>query len=380
MKYLSLLPVLLLFAACQGNKKSAPAVPEGPVKTFQVQTGDDSCDKLGDLLELDRYTVLAQEPLLGDIRRILINDDRIYLLDNTPQIVCYDLDGRVNFRIVSQGNGPQEFGYLLDFSIDPDSMQLVAYDNRRGSLVRYDMATGRYCSETPVESISAMGIAYANGRIYYDNADHHSYPGRKEMHYYLLESSDGNRIEHRYFPHDAVAEYDFNLGNGHPFFYNDGQVYYNNRFDKTVYILEPGGPRPVYEINLPNPVPLSEIGSKIDALDLIGSDYSSGMSDIFRCGDILYFWFTRRGRVHSGFYRTASREPVYCGYRMDNKPTRKLPFLSLMRGVYKNRFFAVVQPDVIIRQRDSAPDVFPGDLQQLSEMDNPVIAFYKPIE
>lgn len=114
-------------------------------------------------------------------------------------------------------------------------------------------------------------------------------------------------------------------------------------------------------------------------MELMLSDYSSGITDIFECNDILYFWFTRQGRVYSAFYHIPTSEPVYCGYRLDIAPTEKLPFLSLMRGVYRDRFFSVVDPEAIIYQKKNNPDLFPADLANLTEADNPVIAFYKVI-
>lgn len=167
--------------------------PAGPLQVFKVQPDETALEKIGERIEMDRYLLLPPEPLLGDIRRILIQNDRVYLLDDTPQLVCYDLQGQMQYRIASRGGGPDEFGYLLDFCIDSADNRIVAYDNQKGCLMRYDLHTGRFLSKKRFDKIFARHIAYADGLFLYDNATHAGNPDRKDLHYYLLYSSDAKK-------------------------------------------------------------------------------------------------------------------------------------------------------------------------------------------
>lgn len=372
--------ISLLFA-CKGKENpSGPALPasgDSPL-AIDVQIADTAFKHVESLLNLDRYVILQQDPALGDIVRVMIRKDRIYILDHLPQLVCYDMQGKLVYHIDSRGSGPQEFLNIIDFCIDPEAGKLIAYDEQKGKLIDYDLATGAFQKETDLP-VSPMGIAFAHGSYLYDHADHRNCPDKKELHYSLLYSRNGRRIDRRFFPHDAVAEYDYNIGHGHPFFYNNDRLLYNNRFDKTVYSVEPDGPQALYEINLPNPVPLSIIEQKTDPLRLMESDYSSNLTDIFQCGPVLYFWFIRNRYYHPVFYDLRESRLIYCGKRIDNEPTKELPVYYRIQGVYRNCFFSLIEPEAILYKQEKNPDAFPAEWKSVSEMDNPILVFYKVV-
>lgn len=380
-----LLAVIFLFflCACQPKKTSetvATALPDsGRVQKIDVQVADTAFRCIEHVLESEGYIVLSQQPVINDVVRVILYQDRIYLLDKSSQLICYDFEGRVKYQAEGPGGGPHEFGRLIDFCIDPAAECLVGLDRAKRKLIMYDLLTGKYRSEVALSEQAPMKVARIAGRWVYDNPDHRNFPDKKDMHYSLLYSADGRTVDKRFFPHDAIADYDFDLEDGHPFFYNNDRLFYNVRFDNKVYAIEPEGPRAVYEIDLPDPLPLSEIERKIHPYDLMKSHYSCGLSDIFQCGRILYFWFSKGGYFQSAFYDLEAGRMVYCGKQVDHFPSEKLLVYYPIRGVYGNCFFSLAEPSAIIRNREKRPDVFPEELMKITESDNPVIFFYRPV-
>lgn len=217
----SILFLLLFVALCScKEKKAVEKADSSPIvsSTIHVELADTSFRQVDNLLMMDSYTILSNDIPLSDIRRILIEDDLIFILDRTPKIVCYNLDGEVVYQINQRGGGPEEYQNILDFVINKPLKQLIAYDSGKRRLVTYDLFTGKYLSAASTSKLAPMRIAMTNGRYFFDNPDHYNYPDQKEFHYSLLSSMTTNEISDRFFPHDDVSDYDMSYGGGHPFF------------------------------------------------------------------------------------------------------------------------------------------------------------------
>lgn len=372
--------ILLLFSLYSCKEKKAEEKRESsPIAstTIPVELADSSFRHVDNLLTMDSYTVLSNHIPLSDIRRVIIEDDLIFILDRTPKIVCYNLDGEVVYQINQRGGGPEEYQNILDFVINKPLKQLIAYDSGKRRLAAYNLHTGKYLSATPTSKLAPMRIAMINGSYFFDNPDHYNYQDQKELHYSLLTSTTGNDISNWFFPHDEVSDYDMNFGAGHPFFYNENKLLYNKRFENAIYELSSGHPALLYNIELPDPLPLSLVENKIDSKDLVESRYSWGISNVFECDDVLYFLFTKDRFYQTVFYDLRSKRQIYAGNNVSNNPVKDLLFFFPISGVYKSSFFSVVDPSTIIEKRETAPSLFPNDLKAVTDMDNPVIAFYK---
>ena len=77
---------------------------------------------------MSSFVVLANDEPLGGVKRIIVDDERVFVLDDTPKIVCYNMKGDIEYQINNKGGGPKEFFSLLDFTINKVSNQLIAYE------------------------------------------------------------------------------------------------------------------------------------------------------------------------------------------------------------------------------------------------------------
>lgn len=154
-------------------------------------------------------------------------------------------------------------------------------------------------------------------------------------------------------------------------------MFYNKRFDKVIYELSSGRPTPIYNIELPDPLPPGLLEQKMDSKDLVESHYSWGITNVFQCDDILYFLFTKDRFYQTVFYDLENQKQIYAGNNVSNNPVKDLLFFFPISGIYKNYFFSVVDPVTIIEKREINSSLFPKDLKAVTDMDNPVIAFYE---
>lgn len=372
--------VVLLFCmlSCKGKHTEKDVVEVmNELRTIKIELADTAFRNVNQLLEMSSFVILANDEPLGDVKRIIVDDERAFVLDDTPKIVCYNMKGEIEYQINNKGGGPKEFFRLLDFTINKASNQLIAYDSGKRQLNIYNLKDGQFLSSLSTSTFAPMGMASVDGVFFFDNPDHFNYPDNKELHYSLLYSTIGNKIDNRFFEHDEISNYSMNYGEGHPFFYNNGSLLYNKRFDTMVYRLVPNKIIPYLNIELPNPLPDELLKDRIQPIELIKIDYSFGITNLYQCDDILYFWFSKSGFYQTVFYDLKKNKIIYAGNKVSNNPVKELPVFYPVVGVYQDCFFSLVSPMTILEKLSIDASVFPKQLQEISEDSNPVLMFYK---
>lgn len=347
------------------------------IPAIKVEIADTSFTQVERLLETDKYVVLSSTIPLGAIKRIYVENERIYILDNEPKIICYDFEGKPLYQIASKGAGPKEFSNIIDFAVNSSKNQLTIYDSGKRRLVHYDLTNGKYKSDLKMNT-APLGLAFINDVYYLHNPYNYNYPKKKDLWYSLFYSFNGNTVDGKFFPHnEIISNYHFSGINEHPFYYNDTVLIYNKLFDDMVYELGNGKVEPVYQIELPNPVSLDLLKEKIKPIDLINGPFSSCLSDLYRCDSILYFSFIHEKSWIFAFFDLKNNKTIYCGRQISNNPTKELLVYHPIRGRYKDSFYSIIQPEAIQEKIEMDSIFFPDDLKKLTFEDNPVIMFYK---
>lgn len=376
MKY-SIYILLIFFFSCQSksekNDLALVVADSVSIRDLDIAITENTLN-LDRYFELDSYVVLSDQSLIGEIKRTLVWDDYIFILDEVPKIVCFNMQGDLVYEINSQGEGPEEFGTIVDFGLDGKAEKLWLYDSSKRRLAAYDIKTGSYQYSISISFVAPSRIAVDKGNFFFHTPDHYNYATHPEMHYSLLYSVAGKQIDGRFFSHDEIAEYMFDYGRSHPFYYNDGRILYIRNFDHVIYSLSSEGIIPMYDIHLPEPLPLDLVKEKPNPMKLVKSRYSWLLSDCYLCGDVLSFSFSKDGYYYWGLYDLKENRAVNIG---KNQMETSLLVDMTFDGVYRNRFFSVITSQVIGCKKDKFPELIPEKLHSLSEEDNPVIAFYK---
>ena len=378
MKYLVYSILFFSFISCHSKKEKSSmgmSIDSLSVLNIDITITENTLDNLDRYFDLDSIVVLSAQSLVGEIQRTLVADDRIFILDNLPKITCFDMQGNLVYEINTQGGGPEEFGTIVDFGLDEDTEILWLYDSLKRRLSAYDMKTGCYQYSISASYIAPTRIAIDKGSFFFHTPDHYNYATCPEMHYSLFYSVTGKRIDGRYFPHDEIAEYMFGYGGGHPFYYNEGQILYIRDFGNVVYRLSAKGEIvPLYNISIPDPLPLELVKEKPNPMKLVKSQYSWLLSKCYVCDNVLNFAFSKGGSYYWGLYDLKENRMIHVG-----KDQMETAFLIDMAfdGIYKESFFSVISSQVIVWKKEKFPDLIPDKLHLLSEEDNPVVVFYK---
>lgn len=376
MKSICIVSLLCLLISCNVGNKSTPVEQADSWIIDNLAISDTTYSSIKNLLKLDEYIILEKGVPLANINRVIVTENQIFIFDSEPKIVCYNREGKVEFKISNKGRGAGEFLKIIDFSLDKKSETLKVYDSSLRKILYYDSNNGAFRYDRKI-SIDPHAIANYGNYDYYYNPHNYNYPNSKEYHYSLIKSKGEKDFVGRYFSHDPIiSNYMFGEGGEFPFFYGDNELFFVKRFEQTIYSISDEGISSLFEIELPNAVSKSYVQKKPKPMEMIESQQSSGLTNVYRANNVLYFTFTNAGNFISTFYDLSLNKVIYCGKRIWPKPSIELPVYYPIRGVYDNKFFTLINPSTIVELRKNNETIFPDGMLEIDEIDNPVIAFY----
>lgn len=366
----------LFFISCKKTiKKEDIILNKEAEATLNIKLSDNqNFTEAHTFLEMDSYVLLSKDVLINKVERAIYYDDNLYVFDNKDRIICYNKDGSINFKIDAKGRGPEEYDKIIDFSIDKVNKRIKLFTPIK--IMNYSLKDGRYISMDEIKFIP-RNIASIEGQNYFYNPSDSKYSENPEAYFYnLMWAKSKTDIAKRYLPHDPEFS-SLRISLGNPFFYNGQDLFFINQFDEIIYSLKKeGSVTPKYQIKLPNAVPLSKVKETSDLFDLLDSDYSVGITDVFKCKNVLYFMFSKNGFYRFTFYNLKEQKTTFCGKIVAPNPTKELPVFYPFDGCTGDIFFSFVNPTAIVEGVKKNPNVFPSDLQKVKETDNPVLVFY----
>lgn len=251
MKYITIVLLFLCLMSCHNGRQSScenVSVEKDSVqlRVIPVSISDTAYRNVDQTFEQISYVVLSDNVVIGEIVRTLVSDERIFILDNQNKLFCFDMQGKVEYVIDEHGPGPNEYGNVLDFALNPPLKMLWMYDSTRRKLHCYDMYTGKRRQSISATYMAPERMAIWNGSFFFFMGDHYNYPDNPEMHYSLFCSLSGTKIDKSFFPHDRTSEFRFSYGKEHPFYYNNDKLYFIKDYETVVYQLTSESVTPVY--------------------------------------------------------------------------------------------------------------------------------------
>lgn len=363
--------------SCSTEHSSHVPSADESLRSIKLELSDTSWTNVNSLIQMDSYIILSSKIPLGIIERVLVNDEKIYILDNQSRIVCFNFKGEIIFTIKETGKGPGEYYKIIDMIFNPEKNAITVADQGKRKLIHYSARTGKFINEE-ILKISPDAMAFFNGNYYFYNPYHFNYPDDKSLHYSLIEAKNGEHITNREFPHNPrISDYMFD-DCYHQFSYNEDEIYFRKRFIDTVFAITEDGVVPRYAFELPNPLPYEVVEQKPNMLELATkSKYTGTLYNIYRTGNILYCNFFGEEFIASTFYDLQKDEIIYCGNNVWPYPSKELPVITLFDGIYNKNFFSLISPIIIMSAKETNPDAFPKDWLVINENSNPVLAFYK---
>lgn len=112
-----------------------------------------------------------EKSLIGDIKQIYINDNRIVVFDNSKNlsVLVFDLDGTFSHKIGELGRGAGEYISISDFTVDDKKDEIYLLDSEDAKVKKYNLSTGKFINSIPINSKRAsMHIQYQDNCLYVD--------------------------------------------------------------------------------------------------------------------------------------------------------------------------------------------------------------------
>ena len=158
--------------------------------------------------ELDRHSIIDtssykyirletnKKSSFGDIDKVIIDDDRIIILDRNiaKKVLMFDLDGNFICQIGKAGKGPDEFELIQDVDIDTDKKQVVLFDVSSRKLLFYNY-NGDFIKNVQLDSYPGMTLGVISSNKYAFYLHRPVEKGEKQLLFY---NSDGNFIDQKF--------------------------------------------------------------------------------------------------------------------------------------------------------------------------------------
>lgn len=363
----------MLFSCRPSNDKNN----DDTGKRIVVKAVTGGSNDLEDLIEMTKIIELSNETPLANIRRLLIHNERIYILDSQPSICCYNMVGDLLYTLSKKGRGPGEYQKIVDFTLDRRKNELLIYCSRKRMIISYNAENGKFIEEEKID-FAPMSLACGEGSRYFFNP--YKLIKSKEFNFSLLESFKNNIIKNKYFPHDPiVSSYMHGEGSQSPFYYGDDVLLFKNRFDNKIYKLSRGVPEVQYNIKISHFLTLDYWKSKPTMEELMKNDFSFGINNIYKSNDILYFnYVDQRRRIVPVFYNLSKNQTLWNSAITEKELSIELPFFcAIFSGVYEDQFVSIVEPSSVIASKNYFNDSSLDSICDVKIMDNPILVFYK---
>lgn len=159
--------VLLVQLGCNNEKK-----PDRPieVEVISIDAKSGSQSELSEQIQLVKALKLetTEESLIGNIDKIVVLDDRVYILDRfvAKALFVFDTTGTFLFKMGKVGKGPGEFLSPNDFSVGKDGIKVLC--NATYRILEWNKS-GDYISEERIPYRVLNFHQYPKDIIFFEN-------------------------------------------------------------------------------------------------------------------------------------------------------------------------------------------------------------------
>jgi len=208
-----------------------------------------------DLFELHTKTILKlpDSILFGVVDEVLVNGNKIYLLDKNQSrsIVCFDATGNFIFQLKGAGKGPYEFTNPELFQLDSLNNNLIVYDRTLAKILIYSLNKMKIVDEiTQTTYLNYIGLT-KSGNILYVTDDYTNFD--KEFNYINV-IPDLNNFSNSLYSFGTDVPVIIEGSDSRVFFEQGKDIYYLQPFTNVLYKFDDLKYSPIIDIDFSNEV------------------------------------------------------------------------------------------------------------------------------
>lgn len=368
---------LLLIVGCKTENKQIDNNLAENVIEINLNADKDKV-LYSELFDSLKYICLetTNDILIKNITRLKHIDEKIYILDERTQTVfCFDMNGKLCWKIHQIGQGPQEYMQLTDFDIDKNNNKIYLFSNRDKILV-YDLS-GNFIKGYNVK-LGGRSFAYNKDQMYvYAGNTSSETDGSGVNNYLLLFNANKNTVEGK-LPFNTDKRYGSTTtyNSSSAFCHYDDEIRFFMPFSNNIYSIQEDSVSIKYhfdfgEYNLPD-----NYFDNYTTDDIKESKYAYGLNSFWENNKYFSFNICIHEEQWQIFY-IKKENKVYTGLLYDDM-SYCAPVLSDATDDYILGSLSV-EDLFLIRSysKDKSKDsILEKIISEVTEDDNPVIFLY----
>ena len=226
-KSIFIILVVIYCVSCSTKDENHPETIQLSIDDFEDKVLFSDYFKLSEII----YLETSDKSLIGEIDKIMVIDNNIYILDGTTNsLLSFNREGDFLYKIDKQGKGPGEYLHLGDIIYDCKNNLLLLLDTYRHRLLKYDRRGDFVSAEMKSKfPIYEMKLIDNSRMLYFSNSSNNIICNGKDFCYNLFIEKN-NKIIYKGCPFPKEFK-----GRSYGIKYHNTLISSN----KQVYLLEP---------------------------------------------------------------------------------------------------------------------------------------------
>ncbi|MGC4233600.1 MAG: 6-bladed beta-propeller [Niabella sp.] len=288
----ALLP--FIFSSCRSEKAKDVNIEVITVKEFDENQKNEFYDYFDSQKLISLQT--NKESIIGRVDRIIMGQNRIYILDRqSKSILVFNDSGGFEYKVHNIGKGLGEYLSLMDFTLDETKQQLIVHTDRPGKFIYYNL-NGKFISEKKIKTFFLNLSSWKDNLILL--------PPSKMKNRVLIKNSI-TKEDKEYLPSSKTADLFRNIRMAKPQIVKSKFPYVTFAYCDTVFQFHNNSLKPKYRLdfgkkNLPEELLIDPTIKPTQILKLASeNDYGFGISDFRENDSLITFSFGRNIVLYS---------------------------------------------------------------------------------
>lgn len=382
--------IILTFWSCDNVKTSS--ISNTNVQIFDLENG---ADGLSDSLKIEELKYIPLETrsecLMSSIRKILVKDNKIYILDNdvANSIFVFSLEGKFIYKINKPGKGPGEYVSLSDFDVD-NFGNIFVNDQMSRKIIKYSNSGANFL-EISNNDLCYLYLNYISDSlvIFEDYRYFTDINNQKEPCGIVYWNPVTKKVVDRFFPlrkrkYEEIARITARV------IWNSGEkLSYLRSFSDTIFELQENGPIAKYAFKFPiKRLPFSDLEPMVEAknkFEIAMGKYGAVINNFYETDKYLFMNFNISEEMHYFYYKKNEKRTFTGKALLENQA---MMTAINVEAIYDDYFISVIKDGhlaLYLKAAKSNAEWFKnqfGDesvdlLKSLPDDTNPILVMYK---